>query len=376
MVTADVAHWRIREDVGEWERRIECEGINIKRIGYTTPFLGRAGMGSGIEVLACKIADRANRWMNWEPGRIWIKRTAHLLSSFEKEDFDLVMATGGPFESFVAASKIARRLGVPYVLDYRDFWSSNPHLNWRDSRDLMDTERATARDASAIITVSKSLAETVRAVTGESEKIHVITNGYDPEETKAVAPATSSNGGMVYAGLFYPPKRVVGPVFAAMRKVLNGGEVGAERCKFHYYGDHIDHVRESAQRYGVSDQVIIYGNRPRHEVLAAAKGANLNIVITTSRPKAGLSEKGMITGKIFELLGLRRPILLIAPEGADAEEVLGDCGVRCTGDDIEGIAGAMTRYLKDRADDNPVTQDYAWPNIAGRMAEVLNRVVG
>jgi hypothetical protein len=52
------------------------------------------------------------------------------------------------------------------------------------------------------------------------------------------------------------------------------------------------------------DRVIIHGNVSRKEALTATRGAGAAVVITSVAKRASLEENGIMTGKIYEALGL------------------------------------------------------------------------
>ena len=57
--------------------------------------------------------------------------------------------------------------------------------------------------------------------------------------------------------------------------------------KFHYYGVHGDHVHKEAQRFGVTDKIVVHGRVPRAEALSAVRGSSVAVVITSVlEPKA------------------------------------------------------------------------------------------
>ena len=87
---------------------------------------------------------------------------------------------------------------------------------------------------------------------------------------------------------------------------------------FHYYGPHQAHVREMALKFGIQDKVILPGKVSREAALSAIAGAGL------PRSHVGIDgrsaeEKGVITGKIPEAIGIRTPLLVVAPAGSDVE---------------------------------------------------------
>jgi hypothetical protein len=146
---------------------------------------------------------------------------------------------------------------------------------------------------------------------------------------------------------------------------------------FHYYGRHADHVRKEARHFDVIDRVVVHDMVPRAVALQAVKGAGVAVVITSAERNARARDNGMVTGKIFEAIGLRTPVLLIAPDGSDAKVVAETTGLarRYAPDDAHGIA-EFVRDLMDGKTLAPKDPDaYAWGNLVSALDTVLRDAV-
>jgi hypothetical protein len=142
---------------------------------------------------------------------------------------------------------------------------------------------------------------------------------------------------------------------------------------FHYYGHHGDHVRTEAERFGVADKVVLHGVVPRASALAAVKGAVVSIVITSVEENATLEDNGMLTGKIFEPVGLGAPVIVIAPAESDAKVVVETTGLgRCyLASDVQGMASFISDLLNGEVLEPKDTSAYAWDNLVSAMDRVL-----
>jgi glycosyltransferase involved in cell wall biosynthesis len=286
---------------------------------------------------------------------------------------DVILATGPPFAAFKLAKRLSDRLHRPYVLDYRDPWTRNPHRH-RPARPAVIREEARLlADCAGITIVSPSWGEALDRCFGLGPKLHVIPNGYDPEELKGIDPYYFGHFAIVYTGNFYPPKRSISPVVAALKhiKATMHGKDG--QWRFHYYGGHGNYVREEAERFGVMERVVLHGNVPRAEALAAVKGAGVAVVITSVAEEATMEDRGIMTGKVYESLGLGTPILLVAPPGSDTEILDETTGLarRFTGTDVAGIASYLAETISGRIVQPRNLDAYAWTNIAKRFDTVL-----
>jgi glycosyltransferase involved in cell wall biosynthesis len=289
---------------------------------------------------------------------------------------DVILATGPPFVAFRLAKRVADRLGRPYVLDYRDPWTGSPHPEFAGPTNSREEVRI-LKSCAAITIVSPSWGRALDRRFGVGPKLHVLTNGYDPEELTPVTPHVFGHFAIVYAGIFYPPKRTITPVMAALKVLAEGGRNGGQPWYFHYYGPDDKHVGDEAARFGLMHRVVLHGRVPRAEALAAQRGAGAAVVITSVFDSASLEDDGIVTGKLFELLGLGAPIVLVAPSGSDARAIIETVSIAkgFTGSDAEGMASFLRNTMsRDRSERTSVSA-YAWTNIGRRLDAILRSVM-
>jgi glycosyltransferase involved in cell wall biosynthesis len=295
------------------------------------------------------------------------------------QDVDLILTSGPPFASFRLAKRLADRFGCPYVLDYRDLWTESPHSNtpYANRLSTIQEEARLLASCAAVTIVSRSCGLALESKFSLGSKLHVVTNGYDSEELANIEPYNFHHFAIVYAGIFYPPKRVITPAMAALQHLTRGATSKSREWYFHYYGPHGDHIREEATKYGVMDHVILHGRVPRSEVLAAIRAANLAVVIASIAEEGTLADKGIITGKVFEPVGLGTPVLLIAPSGNDARAVVEatESGQSFTARDIDGIAAFLTDVIDGRVAKPKIAEVYSWGSVAKKMDSVLRAAI-
>jgi glycosyltransferase involved in cell wall biosynthesis len=211
---------------------------------------------------------------------------------------------------------------------------------------------------------------------GVEGKTYVVTNGYDAGEMNGTRGERFDHFAIVYTGQFYPPISVVTPIMAllASLKAIRGRPVPG--WAFHYYGDAKDYIQNEAVRFGVAEQVVIHGHVPRGESLAAVRGAGIAVVLTSVKSDSTLEERGIVTGKIFEAIGLSTPILLIAPPGGDAEVILETAGAgkRYEGGDIDGMTDYVLQVMGGFRPVKRRPEEYEWGNVAKRLDRVLRSV--
>jgi glycosyltransferase involved in cell wall biosynthesis len=296
---------------------------------------------------------------------------------------DVILTTGPPFGVFSLAKRLSEKWGCPYVLDYRDPWEN---FGGRYAeRVIRTTEEALIDGSSAVVAISKSLLTGTGAL---NSKLHVITNGFDPEEMEQINAYDFGHFAIVYAGVFYPPQRTITPVMQALKAVNASRIAQTTPWKFHYYGQHTEHVRAEAERFGVVNRVELHGFVPRNEALAAIRGAGLNIVITsvleetaddhTAMTNGKLLDKAIVTGKLFDALGLGAPTLIVGPRGGDVDTVIETTGLAhvIAAKNIDGIASFFEQAMFGQTPPPKNPQAYGWPNLIKKLDIVLRKSIG
>ena len=96
-------------------------------------------------------------------------------------------------------------------------------------------------------------------------------------------------------------------------------------------------------------------------------------MITSVLEEKAEQDRWIVPGKLFEILGMRVPVLLIGPAGADVDRIVETSGStrKVTAKNIDG----MVSFLEDVMSGKPVeaknTDAYAWPNIIRKLDAVL-----
>ncbi|MEQ1679885.1 MAG: glycosyltransferase [Nitrospira sp.] len=380
VVTPDPSLWRKVEDHEQVSRRIEHEAINQiltdHRWRCLMPDYLRC-WNQGLGWVAGGVCRSIVRKLGIDRQIGWVKAAGKACSSLNSKDVDVILASGAPFTAFRLAKQLADRLACPYVLDYRDPWTGNPHNASPSRLSTIQEERSLLEGCAAVTIVSPSWGSVLDQTHGVGAKLHVVSNGYDPNEMTDVKAYDFGHCAFVYAGNFYPPKRVITPFLDALKLIKESCIENGQKWYFHYYGAHGTHVCEEADRLGLNDQIVVHGKVSQREALSAVKGARLAVVITSVEDHSTLDDKGIVTGKIFEAIGVGTPVLVIAPNGSDVSVTTRATGLvkSFPGSDIQGIASFIKDVIDGRSPKPKNIEIFAWTNIGKQLDTVLRAAV-
>jgi len=130
-----------------------------------------------------------------------------------------------------------------------------------------------------------------------------------------VKPIRFTNITVVYTGKFRTSEafRDPAPFFQALRILRERGR----RVNFVHVGSLEQEVMNLAKDVGVQDLVEFVGPHSYTETLAYAKGADILFLI-------GGGQKSEQTGKIFDYIGCKRPILALASRDTEIAKIVGE----------------------------------------------------
>nr|WP_281722841.1 glycosyltransferase [Nitrosomonas nitrosa] len=376
VVTPDPSIWRNVDDIGNVSMELEREGIKRILTGHRWRCLSAQGLkcwNQNVGWVAGGICRTIARHLGIDKYVGWIKEAERACSNLNPKDVDVILASGQPFVAFRLARNLSERLDSPYVLDYRDPWTGNPHAG-RPPRPATIREEASLLERCAAVTVvSPSWGAALDRRFSVGAKLHVVTNGYDPDEVGVVKPHDFGHCAFVYTGNFYAPKRVISPFFAALKCLKESLHERSNEWYFHYYGAQEDHVREQAVRFGLNDRIVLHGRVSRQEALSAVKGANLAVVITSVEEEKTLEDKGIVTGKIFEAIGLATPVLLIAPLGSDARDITEPTGLvrSFVGTEIQGMVSLLQGVIRGQVPQLRNIELCSWTTMSKKLDAIL-----
>ena len=219
VLTPDPSLWRHVENPEATEISLEREGIRRLATDHRWRWLVASSVKCSNKGLAWFIGGALPSHIAASRHRQdhgWVKAAERACSDLTTNDVDVVLASGPPFSAFPLAQRLAEKLRCPYVLDYRDLWSRHLH---NPAPLAVRKEASVLAGSAAVTTVSPSWGLVLDRQFGVGPKLHVVSNGYDPEELAKVEPHDFGHFAIVYTGSLWPPKRVISPVMAALRRL-------------------------------------------------------------------------------------------------------------------------------------------------------------
>jgi glycosyltransferase involved in cell wall biosynthesis len=212
--------------------------------------------------------------------------------------------------------------------------------------------------------------------------VHVVTNGFDPEEFNVIDGDPPENWGtsrtnMVYTGMIYPGRRDPRVLFQAIQSLVRTGALGQGDLKLWFYGPNVEAIRGMVSAYSVGPFVELSGFVSRKDALNCQKHADLLLLLEWTDSAAG----GVFTGKLFEYLGAGKPILAIGPPDGVIDQTLKETGMGVLENDPKKLATIIRNFMRKKSMKEDGTAHTIDPGRlkkftreyqAGRLAHVLD----
>lgn len=307
---------------------------NIEKHGYTPrgPLRNLLTWGKSLYASVVNLPDSKVGWYPYAVYNGW-KLIRHWRP-------DVILASGLPATTLLIGATLSRWYGIPWVAELRDLWIGNHYRDevlpeWRSRlEDWM--EQKVLGSARGLITVSEPLARVLRE--RYRLPVEVIENGIDLDDQEGMPRKVRPDGrfSITYTGTIQGG-RDPSALFLATRML---GE-RAERLRLVFYGRYLDNVRLLAEQHGVAHLVEVHEPVSYRHALKIQRDSDALLLLMWDRPE----EEGVFTGKVFQYLGARRPILVIGPEHNVAARLLQERGAGVVLLEPEAIAAQLGRWL-------------------------------
>ena len=255
-----------------------------------------------------------------DPKIFWVKSSVKFLQNYLNDHpIDVIISTGPPHSMHLIAQKISKKNNIKWIADFRDPWTDLYYNNEFKQLSFAKEknkklEKSVLKNANCILTVSNSLKKDFLKT---AKNVVVITNGFDSEVLHDEHLVLDSKFTISYIGLL--PKQS-NPVafFKVIKKLCDANEAFKNDVQLLFVGDISSEVRNEIEKNNLIEITEIKGYVSHSEAIEYQKKAQVLLLLIPNVPKSA----GILTGKLFEYLTAKRPILALGPEEGDLSEIL------------------------------------------------------
>lgn len=301
----------------------------------------------------------------------------------KKHRVDIIFSSYGPALSHMVASKLSKEFSIPWVAEFRDLWTLSHYCRRVQPFLLLEQmlEKKVMDNSSALIAVAEPMVEPLQKLHGK--KAVVIPNGFDEQDYKEPVPQTTKFT-ITYTGRLIGGKRDPRLLFQAMADLAREGIISPDNFELRFFGDSslTSILSPLIKAYHVNDLVKIYGFVPFKESVSRQQESTALLLLLWINHD---EEKGVYTGKVFEYLGARRPILAIGPKGGVVDRLLTESATGVIVSEVAEIKHVLGIWLKEFSrlgtitsffsPNNDIISHYTRKKQAEQLALVLNDAV-
>ncbi len=255
-----------------------------------------------------------------DPKLFWVKPSVKYLQKYlDLNKIDTIISTGPPHSMHLIANKLRQKNNIKWIADFRDPWSDlyyNKDFNQLSfvKNKNKKLEEAVLKNADCVLTVSNSLKEEFSKT---ANIVEVITNGFDDEVLTENNIIKNTKFTISYIGLL-PKQSNPSVLFKVLKELCSRNKDFKNDLKLNFIGDISDEVKTEISNNQLNENTNFVGYVNHNKAIEYQKKAQVLLLLIPNIEKS----KGILTGKLFEYLTAKRPILAIGPEEGDLSEIL------------------------------------------------------
>ncbi|HEY5507494.1 MAG TPA: glycosyltransferase family 4 protein [Paludibacter sp.] len=282
-----------------------------------------------------------------DPRRFWIKPSVGFLSDYLKENpVDAIITTGPPHSMHLIGMGLKNNFpSLPWVADFRDPWTNidfykDLNLTWLADKIHHKLEREVLQKADTVLVVSSGMEEEFAPM--KPKKLQVITNGYDESDVQVGTLALDAKFSISHIGTLNAARnpRIVWKVLS---EICVENSAFKKDLQIQLVGKVDFSVLEDIQTYRLQEQLLKIDYLSHSEAIAKQNTSQVLLLLINQSGNA----KGILTGKFFEYMAAKRPILAVGPTDGDAAVVLNETG-----------AGVMVDFADEQATKTAILNYY------------------
>jgi hypothetical protein len=312
------------------------------------------------------------RFITWIRGNLfipdsrvfWIRPSTRYLSNYLKNhpEITTIISSGPPHSAHVIGLRLKKKFkNIHWIADFRDPWTQIDfyhNLNigkWADKKHK-SLEKECLASANEVVTVSKHCALGLEEIA--SRKVNVITNGYifpDFDERQVILDSkfTLSHFGTM------PFARNPLVLWKALRVILDENPSFGKHLSINLIGVVDYNVINSYKEFNLDKHINVSPLVPHAKSIELQRKTQVLLLVANNSGNV----KGILTGKFFEYLGAKRPILAIGSTDSDLSRAVENtkCGFLADFENVSGakkfILDSYRHYLNDNLYSSPINTD-------------------
>ncbi len=274
---------------------------------------------------------------------------------------------------------LKKKLNIAWVADFRDPWTNidfidNLKLNSRSLAKHLHLEKQVVESADCVVVVSPQMKKDFEGY--NPKQVEVITNGFDADDFPKNVQKRDEQFTITHVGTI-PPNRNCPVLWNVLSEMAKADEEFSAKLSIQLVGNVDSSVINSIESEGLINHCKFLGYVTHEEGIRLMQRSQVLLLLVNNSPNAS----GILTGKVFEYLAAKRPILAIAPSGGDLDNLLTATGSgmvasfansKAIKDSVQLLWYQYKLSLTDQTTGN--IDEYSRENLTKRLAQLISNL--
>ncbi len=313
----------------------------------------------------------------------WRKATRSALLAVQQHNISALYSSSPPYTCALIARSVQQKTGLPWVAGFRDPWTNfltTPDRWFLPAAIDRMLERSVFRRATAIECAWNGIITDAleKMPWLDRQKLYHVPNGFDRADFPDISYTPNERFTITYTGSLYghrTPKALI----EALEQLVTKGTITTTTIKLQFAGRFGTDIEQMFQQSTIAESIQVLGYVSHGESISYLMKSELNVLIVDDAKESA----EIVPGKVYEYLGVGRPILAIAPEGSAVHRLITETQAgRCiSGSNIADIALFLSEAIECWRNGTPIaTPDevaiaqYERRNAALALASILDNV--
>lgn len=305
----------------------------------------------------------------------WVKPSVRYLSEYIKANqINTIITTGPPHSLHLIGFQLKNQLGVKWLADFRDPWTSIGYhkqlkLTKLSEEKHKQLEIAVLNFADEIIVTSEN---TKKEFALETDKpISVITNGYDVHHVQR--PAKDDKFSIAHIGSLLS-ERNPKQLWEAISELIEERKDFRSTFQLKLIGVVSDDVLQTLKGFQLETYINNLGYVSHEDAIAQQMASRVLLMVEIDSEDT----KVIIPGKLFEYMASSTPIIAVGPKDSDVETILKstNTGYYFYYQDKERIKSQILLYFEAYKSNSLVVnaiglEQYSRKSLTKRLSEII-----
>jgi glycosyltransferase involved in cell wall biosynthesis len=329
------AFWPV---IDETLNRFVSDDLKIIRRKIFEPqkYLGKSNPNASAGLTKNKKSSLTQNLIIWLRGNLfvpdsrifWVKPSIRRLRKYLKDNPEIktIISTGPPHSMHLIARQLKKEFNVKWIADFRDPWTEIDFYKELKPSQLVDRihrrlEKAVLIEADQIVTISNGCAEGLEKIC--NRKVEVIYNGFNTDDFDEKSIQLDQKFSIAHFGSM-PFSRNPEVLWCALEQLIKEDHTITENLQINLIGNVDIQVTERIETHNLKRFVNLIPSINFNDSIEKQKQSQVLLLVGNNTGNV----KGILTGKVFEYIGSKRPILAVGQKNSDLEKLIVDseCG--------------------------------------------------